>query len=691
MMYAEPDAELARSPGQAEQHSKLPDKAASNALNHALPVIVVGNGPVGMRFAAELLQERPDVPVVIYGEEPCLPYNRIKLSSWLAGDVRWNELLQPLKRPFGTQYEERIGYRVVSIDPEQRLVTDCQGKQTEYVRLILATGSQAAVPPVDGIEATGVYTLRNMRDANHLLARRVRSHHTVVVGGGLLGLESARAMQALNTRITIIEHADRLMAQQLDIKASELLEAHVKALGMSVIVGDGLRSVQASPRVSGITLQSGRTIECDTVVVATGIRPDTAIASAAGLACNRGVVVNDFMQTSIKSIYAVGECAEHRGEVYGLVAPGLEQASVAASHIAGKAQCSEYDGSTAVSRLKVIGTQVFSMGPVGAAAHPLDGRKITFTKKSSGLYRALLLRHNRLVGAVGVGQWSETLRLQSTISDARRLYPWDILRFRLTGRLYADDAGGAVAAWPASATVCQCMSVSRGRLSEEIGKGACSVKDIQKCTGASTVCGSCKPLVQDLLGASSDREAVTFSRALLVFSIVAVLAMAVVALFPALPYASSVQAVNIAGITLPQHWDVLWRDGFYKQVTGFTVLGLSVFAALLSFRKRVAKLGSMGRFDTWRVVHVASGVLIIGVLLVHTGFRLGHGLNQVLMICFLGLVLLGSLGSAVIGMQHRLGSSLAMRLRKQSVWLHILLFLPLPVLLAGHVLKGYWY
>ncbi|MBX2882775.1 MAG: FAD-dependent oxidoreductase [Granulosicoccus sp.] len=655
------------------------------------PVVVVGNGPVGMRFVAELLRKRPDLPAIIYGEEPCLPYNRIKLSSWLAGEVRLNDILQPLKRPFGTRYEERIGYRVVDIDTSRRVTIDCQGVETEYSKLVLATGSLAYVPPIEGIDTDGVYTLRNMKDANQLLARRVRSHHTVVIGGGLLGLEAARAMQPLNTRVTVVEHADRLMAQQLDLSASRLLENQIKQLGVSVILGDGIRSVQGAHRVSAITLQSGKTIDCDTVVVATGIRPQIDLAKSVGLAVARGVVVNDHMQSSIDSIYAVGECAEHRGEVYGLVAPGLEHAAVAASHIADESNTSAYDGSTAVSRLKVIGTQVFSMGPMGATAHPLAGRKVTYVDDGKDIYRALLVRHHRLIGAVGIGEWAETVRLQSTITDARRLYPWDVLRFRLTGRLFSEQSGEAVAAWPATATVCQCMGVDRGSISQAVARGAGCVQDIQDSTGASTVCGSCKPLVQNLLGAAGKREAAGFSKALLVFSAVAFLALMIVAIFPSLPYARSVQATDVAGISLNQHWDVLWRDGFYKQVSGFTVLGLSVFAAILSFRKRISWFQSVGRFDTWRMVHVLSGVLVVAVLLVHTGFRVGYGLNQLLMLCFLGLILLGSLGSAAISMEHKLGASLSMKLRSQSVWLHILLFLPLPVLLAWHVLKGYWY
>lgn len=668
---------------------KLSDSASKQSVSQPDPVVIIGNGPVGMRAASELLRADSSISVVIFGEEPHLPYNRVKLSSWLAGDVAWNDLLQPLRRPFGTKYEERVGYRVEHIDTVAHTVTDQTGAVQAYSKLILAVGSRAFVPPIPGIESQGVYTLRNMKDANSLLARRVRSHHTVVVGGGLLGLESARAMQPFNTQVTVVEHADRLMAHQLDEASAELLKDKVESMGMDIVLGDGIQSIVAEPRVTAIRLHSGRTIECDTVIVATGIRANTDLAKIGGFAFGNGIKVNDQMQTSIDDVYAIGECAEHRGEVYGLVAPGLEQASVAVSHITGEK--GRYTGSIASSRLKVVGTQVFSMGPMGASSNPRDGRKYVYKNGEGDEYRALLVRHNRLAGAIGMGEWPETVRLQSAISDEKKIYPWNVWRFQRSGQVWPEAQGGTIAAWPASATVCQCMGVSRGRLSEAIGQGANSVDALRETTGASSVCGSCKPLVADLLGSDTKRESTKYATALLFISLLTLAMMSVVAFFPSLTYSTSVEPVNLAGLTLDRHWDVLWRDGFYKQVSGFTVLGISVLAIVLSLRKRIPGLRDIGQFATWRLIHIALGCLALGILMVHTGFRLGYGLNQFLMIAFLGLILLGSLASAVLAYEHKMSVSLANAVRRQAIWLHIFLFWPVPLLLGWHVFKGYWY
>ena len=277
------------------------------------PIVIVGNGPVGMRAAKELLERVPEHPVVIYGDEQYEPYNRVRLSSWLAGEVDWEGLAQPLDPPFGAKIEERIGYRIATIEPRRRRVIDASGRAQNYSKLILATGSTPFVPNIPGVDLDGIFTFRDLDDTNRLLARRARSHHTVVVGGGLLGLEAARGMQRANTRVTVIEHADRLLGNQLDEEASRLLQAEVKALGIDIIIGDGIADIGGRERVERIRLRSGTALDCDTLVIAAGIRPNIALAKSARLAFGRGIQVDDNMRTSDPDIYAVGECAEHRG------------------------------------------------------------------------------------------------------------------------------------------------------------------------------------------------------------------------------------------------------------------------------------------------------------------------------------------------------------------------------------------
>ncbi len=642
-----------------------------------------------MRVCSELLARMAACRVIVYGEELHQPYNRVRLSSWLAGEVALEDLSSPVDGLDPERVEQRLGFQVVTIDRQAKTVTDQTGRSQPYDVLVLATGSTPFVPQITGIELPGVYTLRNLDDANRLLARRARTHHTVVLGGGLLGLEAARGMQAGNTRVTVIEHADRLLASQLDPDASERLQERVQALGIDVIIGDGVREVSGRERVEALTLRSGKRIACDTVLISAGIRPNISLACDAGLAFGRGVKVDDQMRTSDPAILAVGECAEHAGQVYGLVAPGFEQAGVASAATAG--QAGAYHGSIAASRLKVVGTQVFSMGPMGITSNPFDGATYRYFDASRQCYRKILVRRHRLAGAIGIGEWPETVRLQSDIGSQKIIYPWQIIRFVHTGRIWAEGEGASVSHWPAGATVCQCNGVSRGEISNAIENGADSPEAIASITLASTVCGSCKPLVAELLGQSARREPEPTSAWLLgsgVFSsLVALLFLSGITL----EYANTVQDIGGIGRVAGVHWDVLWRDGFIKQVTGFSVLGALLISLLISLRKRVRWLRHAGRFDFWRLAHIALGLVVIAALVAHTGFRLGNGLNFMLTISFVALLFVGSISSLLIAAGHRLDSGQASRLRRQAIFIHVLLFWPVPVLLGWHVFKTYWY
>lgn len=651
------------------------------APDGGLPIVIIGNGPVGMRCAVNLLDRMPGQRIVIYGEEMYAPYNRVQLSAWLAGDVDLDSLDQPLRHTDLSRVEQRIGYRITDIDIERRQVVDNDGHVQPYQKLVMATGSSPFIPNIPGIDRDGVYTFRDIDDTQRLMARRARSHHTVVLGGGLLGIEAARGMQPGNTRVTVIEHADRLLGRQLDEPASQMLQAAVEALGIEVVIGDAVVEVQGGSRVEGVLLRSGRRLACDTVIVATGIRPNITLARQVHLNFGRGIQVDDRMRTSDRDIYAIGECAEHRGNVYGLVAPGLEQAGVAAADMAGID--SHYAGSVAASRLKVVGIQVFSMGPVGAGEERLYGRSHVYRDDAKGIYRKLVVHRNRLVGAIGIGDWDETVRLQTMIGEARPIWPWQVMRFLRIGRIWSLDDTSDVSAWPAATTVCQCTGVTRGAIGDAIAAGAGDTQAVACATGAGSVCGSCRPLVQSLLGSRAPAQPAALQRSLAVSAGIALIGALLFLLGPKLPYAQSVQQ--------PWQWDVLWRDGLIKQITGFSALGLFTVGLLLSLRKRVRRLDRFGKFDAWRMVHIVLGVLVIAGLALHTGFRTGSGLNLMLMLSFSIMLLLGALSTGVIAFEHRIGGALATRLRRQSIWLHILLFWPVPALLGWHVLKTYWY
>ena len=635
------------------------------------PTVIVGAGPVGQRLLAELRRHDSEREIVMFGDEPWAPYDRVQLSSWLAGKTVGNGAVRD-----DANLRVHLGMSITRIDRGNREITDIHGIACPYEKLVLATGSRARIPALPGIQLPGVFTFRNLSDAQSLMARSVRSRNMVVVGGGLLGLETARALSRFNTHVTIIEQSTHLMFNQLDGDCAGLLQQHIKALGIDVITNTHVKRILGETRMEGVLLSDGRFIECDTVVMAVGITPNVQLARDCGLQTGRGIRVNDRMQTSDTDIYAVGECAEHRNTVYGLVAPGFEQASVAAHVLSGRT--AEYTGSMTATRLKVIGCPVMSAGVVETEWHR---SALVYRDRRKNVMRKVLLDGNRLDAAMAVGNWDEFSRVQEGVRMRRRIRPWRALRFRLTGTLWSAEGEGGVASWPARATVCNCKGISRGALTRAVDQGCVDVECLASRTGASTVCGSCKPLLGQLLGAV-DVAPVAAACTLTLAAIVVVMTTLLWLLPVSLPYGDTVQA--------SLRIDDLWRNGLFKQISGFTLLGLSVLLALVSVRKRVRRL-RWGSFDGWRVLHVLAGLLTVAVLVIHTGFRLGDNLNFYLMSVFAGLLLAGASASAVVGLQHVLPLALARRSRALSIWTHVLLLWPLPALLGFHVLKTYWY
>lgn len=636
------------------------------------PIVIVGAGPVGQRVAEELHSHQPDRHIVMFGDEPWAPYDRVQLSDWLAGS-RGMPAAQTTKDQRLRQY---LGMRITSIDRDRRVLVDAHGASCRYDRLVLATGSRAFVPRIPGVQLPGVYTFRNLSDAERLMARTVRSRHMVVIGGGLLGLETARALLRFNTSVTIIEQSARLMFHQLDTSCSSELRRHVEDIGIQVLTGVRVKRILGETCIQGVQVSDGRFIECDTVVIAAGITPNMELAKDCGLHTHRGVLVNDRMETSDRHIYAVGECAEHRQTIYGLVAPGFEQAAVVAHVLCGRD--AEYAGSMIATRLKVIGTPVMSAGTVETEWHRSE---VVYRNRRTGTVRKLLLDGNRLDAAMAVGEWSEFSRVQEGVRTRRRIFPWHALRFRLTGILWSGESEGGVAGWPASATVCNCKGITRGVLTHAVDKGCRGIDCLARQTGASTVCGSCKPLLVQLLGAVQV-EPVRAARLLTTAASIA----AFVVLFSLLPL-----NIEYAGSAQPLlRVDELWRNGLFKQISGFTLLGLSMLLLMVSLRKRVSLI-QWGSFDGWRVLHVVLGVVLLIALLAHTGLRMGEQLNFWLMLVFSGLLLAGAGISASMGLQHTLPLTLARRSRTLSVWAHVLLLWPLPALLGFHILKTYWY
>lgn len=384
------------------------------------PLIVIGNGMAAAKFCEELAnQGLGRYSVAVVGAEPHLAYNRVLLSSLLAGEVTAGDIELRSRDWWRARGVTLIyGRPAVSIDTAQSRVILADGSSLAFSKLVLATGSHPIRLPIPGMELPGVMTFRDMADVDVLLAAAKPGTRAIVIGGGLLGLEAATGVAGAGARTTVIHLMDRLMERQLDPRAGALLKKAVEARGIEVLLGASTAAIKGNGRVEGLRLSDGRLLPADLVIVACGVRPNADLARAAGLDCNRGVIVDDGLATSNAAIHAIGECAEHRGQVYGLVEPAYEHARVLARRLAGKPAA--YEGSVTATNLKVSGVHVFSAGDFTGGEGTQD---IVLSDPGIGLYRRLILRQDthgtRLIGAVLFGDTTDGLFYLDLIRSGR--------------------------------------------------------------------------------------------------------------------------------------------------------------------------------------------------------------------------------------------------------------------------------
>jgi nitrite reductase (NADH) large subunit len=370
-------------------------------------LIVIGNGMAAARFVDELAQRALGrYAVAVIGEEPRLAYNRVLLSALLADEVDFDDIeLKPARWWRDRGVTLRYGERATQVDAAARNVTLAGGTQLAFSKLVFATGSQPVKPDIPGMDLPGVLTFRDVDDVNAIAATKAAGARVVVIGGGLLGLEAAYGLAKAGARVTLLHLMDRLMERQLDQRAALMLKRAVEAKGIAVRLQAQTARIAGSGGVEAVELRDGTTIAADTVVVAVGIRANIGLARAAGLEVGRGIVVNDHLETSTAGVHAIGECAEHRGCCYGLVEPAYEQARLLARRLAGER--ASYPGSVLATNLKVSGVNVFSAGDFLAATD--EAEEIVFSDPAVGIYKKLIIAHDRLVGAVLFGDTADGL------------------------------------------------------------------------------------------------------------------------------------------------------------------------------------------------------------------------------------------------------------------------------------------
>ncbi|MCP2242683.1 nitrite reductase large subunit NirB [Lentzea aerocolonigenes] len=467
-------------------------------------LVVVGNGMAGARAVEEILHRGGDrmFSITMFGDEPYGNYNRILLSGLLAGTDDADEIfLNPVEWYRDNGITLHAGVRVVRIDRFAKLVLADDGSITPYDKLIIATGSRPFYPPVEGMWrddktlTPGVFGFRTLDDCAAMVHHAREHRRAVVIGGGLLGLEAAHGLRVLELEVHVVQSAPLLMNQQLDTQAGHVLRRSVDKLGITVHTGQRLTAIRHEDIVTGVTFADGSSIDCDMVVVTAGIRPNVGLGIVSGLTVERGIVVDDQLRSvDDDDIYAVGECAQHRGEVYGLVAPLWEQAVVLAEHVTGHNPQSAYHGSRTATKLKVAGIDVATMGLKQPERE--DDEFVQFSEPRHGVYKTVIIRDDRLVGATLLGDVSKVAFLMQAFD---RGLPLPEERIQLLFDIGTPAPSVGAAELDDDAQVCNCNGVSKADLVARVRAGERTLSGVMNATRAGKGCGSCKGLVADIV------------------------------------------------------------------------------------------------------------------------------------------------------------------------------------------------
>ncbi|MDD1782706.1 nitrite reductase large subunit NirB [Enterovibrio sp. ZSDZ35] len=467
-----------------------------------LRIVVVGNGMVGHRFIDELCDRNTngDFEITTFSEEPRLAYDRVQLSSFLAGNAAEDLMLTSEEA-----YDEKgvhyfLNEKVVAIQRESKCVVTDKGREVFYDKLVLATGSYPFVPPIKGNDQSHCHVYRTIEDLEAIQASGETSQVGVVIGGGLLGLEAANALKQMGVETHVVEFAPRLMAVQLDEGGGELLKEKIVALGVKVHTEKATTEILSGDECRyKLTFADGSALETDLVVFSAGIRPQDSLAKAHELETGErgGIVINDTCQTSDADIYAVGECALWEGRIFGLVAPGYQMAKVAVAHI-----CDEdaaFKGADMSTKLKLLGVDVASIGD--AQGSTPGAQFYTFSDGIEQVYKRIIVSEDgkKLLGAVLVGDTESYPNLLQTMLNDLPLPEFPSVLLLSDGATEADSGAAGLANLPDTAQVCSCYDVTKGDIKEAVASGCTNMADLKACTKASTGCGGCSALAKQVM------------------------------------------------------------------------------------------------------------------------------------------------------------------------------------------------
>ncbi|MFN0050112.1 MAG: nitrite reductase large subunit NirB [Cytophagales bacterium] len=471
-------------------------------------IVVIGNGMVGYKFCEKLIAKAGSetFDIVVFGEEPRVAYDRVHLSGYFDGKTVDDLTMAPLDWYFDNNIKVLLGDPVQQIDLALKTVHSFHGVNERYDYLVMATGSAAFVPPIDGIEKDGVFVYRTIEDLELMSDWAKKSKKGAIIGGGLLGLEAANAMLGLGIKEThVIEFAPRLMPRQIDEQGSNLLKSKLEELGLVIHTNTNTQCIEGNEYITGMKFADDTSIEIDMLVISAGIKPRDELARLCGLEVGQrgGIAVNNRLQTSDPSVFAIGECALHGGMIYGLVAPGYEMADVVASNFTGAEK--EFNGFDMSTKLKLIGIDVASFGDPFIAEPKC--KTIAFTNHAKGIYKRVNISNDgkHLLGGILVGDADQYNMLLQT-SKNKSILPIDPEDLILGAR-GGESEGNGVMSLPDDALICSCEAVTKGTICENVKTGVATTLDqMKKCTKAATGCGGCGPMVKDLISETLKAE-----------------------------------------------------------------------------------------------------------------------------------------------------------------------------------------
>lgn len=605
-----------------------------------LRVVVIGAGVVACRFKEELMRTGATIRLTLISNEPT--YDRTRLVKILDGSLTEHELMSN---------EDIVHGQVEAIHRSERQVcyrSDGASTTIPYDVLVIASGAEPWRPDIPGVHQA--IALRRLQDIQHIVEQAPQ--HVTIVGGGVLGVELAHAMNASGHEVALIHNGSRIMERQLDEETSRQLQVQMENEGITFHLKSTLTAIHGN-RVE----TDAPTINTDLAILATGVIANDTLARQAGLACERGVLVDEYQRSNDPHIYAIGDCCHNSP---GLVQSGFHQARLAAQAITATIMTQPQPFPIPVTRLKTH-HHLFSMGRVDGTSLPYHSARGT---------RKLFLDGERLVGAIVLGDETLLPKLQQAVEQGECLSWWQRLSFRLAGNpwpLTRQDPQH----WPPNSPICQCKQVNLGTITQARQNGCHSVGELGKQTGAGTGCGGCKPLLAQLL--NTQIKPVRHYKGLVVSATLSLL-LAMVLFFFSIPYSESFNA----------SWDVIWRDPILKQISGYTLLGMGVLLTLLAIRKHTGRL-ALGHYDSWRYLHSSLGVLALLGVFVHSGGRLGEGIAFLLTVSWLLVALVGGILAILSARAHKLSLNLHGSVRRLTHRIHVYFLWPLPVFMAYHI------